>query len=106
MSEKKVCYVMNLATREQRVVLELCSGINISGRTIIPRGKASAMMCSTAEFPARTDRKRAEKVRRMGPDCLDWSRTSRSPSGRRRDDSVDPSFRASSFHVISPRMTS
>jgi hypothetical protein len=62
MTEKNVCYVMNLATREQKVVVELCSGINVSGGTILLGGKASAMMCSTAEFPAGTDRKTAERV--------------------------------------------
>jgi len=62
MTEKNVCYVMNLTTREQKVVVELCSGINVSGGTVVLGGKASAMMCSTVEFPAGTDRRTAEKL--------------------------------------------
>jgi hypothetical protein len=62
MSEKNVCHIVNLATKEQKLVVELCSGINISGGTIVLGGKASVLMCSTVEFPAGTDRKTAERL--------------------------------------------
>ena len=61
-SEKNVCYVMDLSTKQQKVVVELCSGVNISGGTIVLGGKASAMMCSTFEFPVWTDRVTAKKM--------------------------------------------
>jgi hypothetical protein len=62
LSDKNVCYVRNLETRDQKVVVKLCTGININEGTIVLGGKWSSMLCSTVEFPIGTDRKTAETL--------------------------------------------
>lgn len=59
MSEKNVCYVIDLQTKGNKWVIELCAGVNFSGGTVILGGKASSMLCSTVEVRGAANREEA-----------------------------------------------
>lgn len=59
LSEKGVCYVVDVQTLESKLVVQLCAGVNVTAGNVVLSGGTKAFLCSTVEFPLGTKKEDA-----------------------------------------------
>jgi hypothetical protein len=60
-SDKNVCYVVDTKTKDKKWIIDLCTGANIQGGTIVLGGKFSTMLCATIEIKGAKNKEEAIK---------------------------------------------
>jgi hypothetical protein len=49
-TDKNVCYVVDTESGDKKWVIDVCTGVNVSGGTIVLGGRVSTMLCATVEI--------------------------------------------------------
>src|SRR5262245_26058182 len=61
LTDKNVCYIVDLDTGEKKTVIQICAGANLTSSILGFGGKASTMLCGTIEFGSRIEKQAAIK---------------------------------------------